>query len=136
MEELTLISNPSSSRKSSLLSSSTTDDVSIPVSKEKKQSIIKKNPIKKLTFNKKLEESEEIKKLKQKHLKHYTTKEIVQRSIKFSLKNWRYNIYTQVQRIIDETCSMILPVYHANIINAITQEKNYNLLKSTTTKYL
>ena len=136
MEELTLISNPSSSRKSSLLSSSTTDDISIPVSKEKKQSIIKKNPIKKLTFNKKLEESEEIKKLKQKHLKHYTTKEIIQRSIKFSLKNWRYNIYTQVQRIIDETCSMILPVYHANIINAITQEKNYNLLKSTTTKYL
>ena len=136
MEELSLITNPSSSRKSSLLSSSTNEEsVSIPVS-EKKENLIKKNPIKKLTFNKKLEESEEIKKLKQKHLKHYTTKEIIQRSIKFSLKNWRYNIYTQVQRIIDETCSMILPVYHANIINAITQEKNYNLLKSTTTKYL
>ena len=136
MEELSLITNPSSSRKSSLLSSSTNEEsVSIPVS-EKKENLIKKNPIKKLTFNKKLEESEEIKKLKQKHLKHYTTKEIVQRSIKFSLKNWRYNIYTQVQRIIDETCGMILPVYHANIINAITQAKNYDLLKSTVTKYL
>ena len=62
-------------------------------------------------INKGTNEKVAIKKLKQKHLKHYTTKEIIQRSIKFSLKNWRYNIYTQVQRIIDETCSMILPVY-------------------------
>ena len=84
---------------------------------EDKETIIKKiSPIKTQTSGA-IGETEEEKKLKEKYLKHYTKKEIIIKSLKFAFGNWRFDVYNQINSLIDQGFSIYMPIYHSRIVN-------------------
>ena len=103
---------------------------------EDKETIIKKiSPIKTQTSGA-IGETEEEKKLKEKYLKHYTKKEIIIKSLKFAFGNWRFNVYNQINSLIDQGFSIYMPIYHSRIVNAITKDKNLDILYSSFLAYI
>ncbi len=103
---------------------------------DEKEKIIKKtSPITTQTSGT-IGETEEEKKLKEKYLKHYSNKEIVLKSLKFALGNWRYNLYNQINSLIDQGFSLYMPIYHSKIVNSITKDKDLNKLVNSFQAYI
>jgi ABC-type multidrug transport system fused ATPase/permease subunit len=95
--------------------SSTEDDSEIIVVSE---SDIEKN---------KEEEEDRLRRL---NIKQLSSKEIIIKSTKISLKNWRKSVYNQVELFFTQIFSMYLPILKAKIIDAISSNRNYEELFS------
>ena len=61
---------------------------------------------------------------KKKFVKSYGKIELVRKSLKFSLQNWKYQMYNQLNTFIHQMFSMFVPASHAKIVTAITSSKN------------
>ena len=75
-------------------------------------------------------------KLKFLNLKKLSNKEIIKKSIKISLKNWRKSVYQQFQMFFIQIFSMYLPILKANIIDSISSNKGYDELLYSVKKYI
>ena len=75
-------------------------------------------------------------KLKFLNLKKLSNKEIIKKSIKISLKNWRKSLYQQFQMFFIQIFSMYLPILKANIIDSISSNKGYDELLYSVKKYI
>ena len=73
---------------------------------------------------------------KKKFVKSYGKIELIRKSLKFSLQNWKYQMYNQLNTFIHQMFSMFMPVTHAKLISAVTSSKNYEELKSAARNYL
>ena len=71
---------------------------------------------------------EEEDRLKRANIKKLSNQEIVFKSIKISLKNWKKSVYNQVQLFFTQIFSMYLPILKAKIIDAISSNSNYDEL--------
>ena len=104
---------------------------------DKPKKIVKASPIKKMNSTGKPSSSlTEENLLKAKFIKSYSKTEIVKKSILFSLRNWKFNVYNQVNTLINQFFSIYLPIYHAKIIDSITKQKDYNILYDSFKTYL
>ena len=101
-----------------------------------KSNKIKKNPIKKNLSKNSNKLNENMDKLKNKYLKNYKTHEIILRSIKFSSKNWKFNLFQEFQYIFNEIFSLSLPIYKAKILKSITKDKNIKNLQLNVFYYI
>ena len=72
--------------------------------------------------------SSEEDKLKSRHLRQYTRLELISKSIRFSLQNWKMNVYNQLNSFLSQFFSMYGPVYNARLIDAITKQKDADAL--------
>ena len=73
---------------------------------------------------------------KKKFVKSYGKIELIQKSLKFSLQNWKYQMYNQLNTFIHQMFSIFLPATQAKLVTAITSSKNYDELKKATRNYL
>ena len=73
---------------------------------------------------------------KQKFVKQYGKCELIRKSLKFSLQNWKYQMYNQINTFIHQMFSIFLPASQAKLVTAITSTKNYDELKTATKNYL
>ena len=71
---------------------------------------------------------EEEDRLKRLNIKKLSNKEIVFKSTKISLKNWRKSVYNQFELLFSQIFSMYLPILKANIIDAISSNSSYEEL--------
>ena len=85
-------------------------------------------------------EDEEIQKAemeqKKRFIKSYGKCELIKKSLKFSLQNWKFQMYNQLNTFINQMFSIFLPASEAKLVTAITSLKNYDELKSATKIYL
>ena len=99
----------------------------------------KENKINRL-LKKDLKENEEIIKaeleLKKRFIKIYGRCELIQKSLKFSLKTWKFQMYNQLNTFINQMFNIFLPVAEAKLVTAITSVINYENLKVATKNYL
>ena len=80
---------------------------------------------------------EEEEKLKKENIKILSNKEILLKSAKISLKNWRRSIYRQVYVFLSQMFSVYLPILKANIIDTIsTKGATYDDVFKAFKKYL
>ena len=80
---------------------------------------------------------EEEEKLKKENIKVLSNKEILIKSAKISLKNWRKSIYRQVYVFLSQMFSVYLPILKANIIDTIsTKDATYDDVFKAFKKYL
>ena len=80
---------------------------------------------------------EEEEKLKKENIKILSNKEILLKSAKISLKNWRKSIYRQVYVFLSQMFSVYLPILKANIIDTIsTKDATYDDVFKAFKKYL
>ena len=80
---------------------------------------------------------EEEEKLKKENIKILSNKEILIKSAKISLKNWRKSIYRQVYVFLSQMFSVYLPILKANIIDTIsTKDATYDDVFKAFKKYL
>ena len=68
-------------------------------------------------------------------IKEYGKCELITKSLKFSLQNWKYQMYNQISTFINQMFSIFLPATQAKLITAITSTKDYEELKSATKNY-
>ena len=101
---------------------------------DENEEFIQKPLVKSLSKN--IEETEEEKRIKAEHLKKFTKKEILVKSFKFGLKNWRNDTFEQVNKIFSKYFDMQSPLIYGDMINAITQTKDKSLLLSHFKKYM
>ena len=73
---------------------------------------------------------------KKKFVKSYGKIELIKKSLKFSLQNWKYQMYNQLNTFIHQMFSIFLPATQAKLVTAITSLKNYDELKKATKNYL
>ena len=73
---------------------------------------------------------------KKKFVKSYGKIELIRKSLKFSLQNWKYQMYNQLNTFIHQMFSIFLPANQAKLVTAITTNKNYEELKVATRNYL
>ena len=73
---------------------------------------------------------------KKKFVKSYGKIELIRKSLKFSLQNWKYQMYNQLNTFIHQMFSIFLPANQAKLVTAITSLKNYDELKVATRNYL
>ena len=73
---------------------------------------------------------------KKRFIKSYGKIELIRKSLKFSLQNWKYQMYNQLSTFINQMFSIFLPASEAKLVTAITSLKDYNELKSSTKTYL
>ena len=73
---------------------------------------------------------------KKRFIKSYGKCELIKKSLKFSLQNWKYQMYNQINTFIHQMFSIFLPANQAKLITAITATKNYDDLKVATRNYL
>ena len=73
---------------------------------------------------------------KKKFVKSYGKIELIKKSLKFSLQNWKYQMYNQLNTFIHQMFSIFLPATQAKLVTAITSLKNYDELKVATRNYL
>ena len=73
---------------------------------------------------------------KQKFVKQYGKCELIRKSLKFSLQNWKYQMYNQINTFIHQMFSIFFPASQAKLVTAITSTKNYDELKTATKNYL
>ena len=101
---------------------------------ENKQKVINK------LLKKNSKENEEIIKAemeqKKRFVKSYGKCELIKKSLKFSLQNWKFQMYNQLSTFINQMFSIFLPASEAKLVTAITTLKNYEELKSSTIIYL
>ena len=80
---------------------------------------------------------EEEEKLKKENIKILSNKEILIKSAKISLKNWRKSIYRQVYVFLSQMFAVYLPILKANIIDTIsTKDATYDDVFKAFKKYL
>lgn len=104
---------------------------------DKTKKIVKASPIKKMNSSGGPSSSlAEENLLKAKFIKSYSKAEIIKKSVAFSLKNWKFNVYNQVNNLINQFFSIYLPIYHAKIIDSITKQKDYNILYDSFKTYI
>ena len=107
--------------------------------KEESLNLIEGKKINKL-LKKNSKDNEEIIKAemeqKKRFIKSYGKCELIKKSLKFSLQNWKYQMYNQLNTFINQTFSIFLPATQAKLVTAITSTKNYDELKSATKIYL
>ena len=107
--------------------------------KEESLDLIKGKKINRL-LKKNSKDNEEIIKAemeqKKKFIKSYGKCELIKKSLKFSLQNWKYQMYNQLSTFINQMFSIFLPASQAKLVTAITSTKNYEELKSSTKTYL
>ena len=73
---------------------------------------------------------------KKRFVKSYGKIELIKKSFKFSLQNWKFQMYNQLSTFINQMFSIFLPASEAKLVTAITTLKNYEELKSATITYL
>ena len=73
---------------------------------------------------------------KKRFIKSYGKIELMRKSFKFSLQNWKYQMYNQLNTFIHQMFSIFLPATQAKLVTAITSLKNYDALKEATRNYL
>ena len=73
---------------------------------------------------------------KKRFVKSYGKIELIQKSLKFSLQNWKYQMYNQLNTFIHQMFSIFLPATQAKLVTAITSLKNYDELKKATRNYI
>ena len=73
---------------------------------------------------------------KKKFTKQYGKIELVKKSLKFSLQNWKYQMYNQLNTFIHQMFSIFMPASQAKLVTAITATKNYEELKVAARNYL
>ena len=73
---------------------------------------------------------------KKRFVKSYGKIELIKKSLKFSLQNWKFQMYNQLSTFINQMFSIFLPASEAKLVTAITSLKNYEELKSSTIIYL
>ena len=73
---------------------------------------------------------------KKRFIKSYGKIELIRKSFKFSLQNWKYQMYNQLNTFIHQMFSIFLPATQAKLVTAITSLKNYDALKEATRNYL
>ena len=107
--------------------------------KEESLDLIKGKKINRL-LKKNSKDNEEIIKAeleqKKKFVKSYGKCELIKKSLKFSLQNWKYQMYNQLNTFINQMFSIFLPATQAKLVTAVTTTKNYEELKSSTKYYL
>ena len=85
-------------------------------------------------------ENEEIMKAemeqKKRFVRTYGKCELIRKSLKFSLQNWKFQMYNQLNTFINQMFSIFLPASEAKLVTAITSLKNYDELKYSTKVYL
>ena len=119
------------------------DDSDITGGKEEKEEsldlITGKGKVNKL-LKKSSKENEEIIKAemeqKLKFVKSYGKCELITKSLKFSLQNWKFQMYNQLNTFINQMFSIFLPASQAKLVTAITSFKNYDKLKESTKTYI
>lgn len=76
-------------------------------------------------------------KLKRNNIKKLSKKEILSKSIKISLKNWRKSLFRQIYVFFSQIFSMYLPILKANIIDTIISKNGtYNDVFFSFKKYI
>ena len=73
---------------------------------------------------------------KKKFIKSYGKCELIKKSLKFSLQNWKFQMYNQLSMFINQMFSIFLPATQAKLVTAITNSRNYEELKGATKYYL
>ena len=73
---------------------------------------------------------------KKRFVKSYGKIELIKKSLKFSCKNWKFQMYNQLSTFINQMFSIFLPASEAKLVTAITSLKDYNELKSSFIYYL
>ena len=73
---------------------------------------------------------------KKRFVKSYGKCELIKKSLQFSCKNWKYQMYNQLRTFVNQMFSIFLPAYEAKLVTAITTLKNYEELKSAFILYL
>jgi ABC-type multidrug transport system fused ATPase/permease subunit len=74
--------------------------------------------------------------LKLLNTKNLTQKEVIIKSIKLSLKNWKVQIFIQVSHMILHFFSLYLPIKNGNLIDVVISSKNIEQIKSAFLKYI
>ena len=89
-------------------------------------------------FKKNLEKvtEEQEEKLKLLDSKSLSNKDIILKSIKISLKNWKIQVFIQITQIIMHIFSLYLPRENANLINAVISSGNFNQIYIAFQKYI
>ena len=73
---------------------------------------------------------------KKRFVKSYGKIELIKKSLKFSCKNWKFQMYNQLSTFINQMFSIFLPAYEAKLVTAITSLRDYNELKTSFIQYL
>ena len=73
---------------------------------------------------------------KKRFIRTYGKCELIRKSLKFSLQNWKFQMYNQLNTFINQMFSIFLPASEAKLVTAITSLKNYDGLKYSTKVYL
>ena len=73
---------------------------------------------------------------KKRFVKSYGKFELVKKSLKFSLQNWKFQMYNQLSTFINQMFSIFLPATQAKLVTAITSSRDYDELKTATKNYL
>ena len=85
-------------------------------------------------------ENEEIMKAemeqKKRFVKSYGKCELIRKSFKFSLQNWKFQMYNQLSTFINQMFSIFLPASEAKLVTAITSLRDYEALKSSAKIYI
>jgi len=81
-------------------------------------------------------ELEQEKKLKAERTRTYTDKEILFRSIKFSLSNWKFMLFFNTTFLIEQYFNIYSPIIKSKMIDAVSVNKNLNSLKKSFKKFI
>ena len=68
--------------------------------------------------------------------KDLSKKEILIKSSKISLKNWRKSVYKQIDLLINQIFSLYIPIIKANLIDAIATSQKYEEITKIFKKYV
>ena len=79
------------------------------------------------TFDKYINESEDDK-LKKSYLPKYTKTNLLFKSLKISLLNWKYCLFTRTKSIFFDILNICIPIQKGIIIDCITDKSKYDLL--------
>ena len=67
-------------------------------------------------------------KLKQSYLPNYTKTNLLVKSMKISLLNWKYCLFTRAKNIFFDILNMCIPIQKGIIIDCITDKSKHDLL--------
>ncbi len=82
------------------------------------------------------EKEKEEERVKSLNIKKLSNKEIIIKSIKISLKNWRQSLYDQFTLLIGQIFSIYLPISKAELIDSCASSKNYEEIYKSFKKYI
>ena len=83
-----------------------------------------------------LKKHDEEESIKKSLIPTFSTKDIIVKSMKISLKNWRQNLFSQIEFFITQIFSIYLPILKANSIDSITTSQTFDEIYFHFKKYL